>query len=385
MVLSFYLKNEYYPFGLQTANSWTRENTTGNNFLANGGTELNTTTGLMDLHYRNYDPALGRMNQVDPVASKYASQTPYNYAFNAPTVMNDPMGDDPFFNREAWRGGANRAVYYNRPKDGGSLAFGGWGAQYNSVANNLGLMSTRQFESFYDVNLSTQEGRDWLQTNTKQNIPLDQGIAMLRHYSAIGNALELVRYIGYWYANKDKAKEAFNIRMSAYTAARYSGPRLNTPFDGGLFLPTVISGNTAMRATVTKGKINFLVDHEQLRTDGIVKGYTEPINESDPTSDITVYIHPSVFTLNLDFIKSVVGHEWIHVAHYRTGAYNDWNKAFKGLGGYISEEKAWRWSKDFYPNATGNNASTPYQVWVAEFMQTPPGYSNSKHYKGYFK
>jgi hypothetical protein len=50
--------NEYYPFGLQTANSWTRENTTGNNFLGNGGTELNTTTQLYDLDYRNYDPVL---------------------------------------------------------------------------------------------------------------------------------------------------------------------------------------------------------------------------------------------------------------------------------------------------------------------------------------
>jgi RHS repeat-associated protein len=121
--------NEYYPFGLQTANSWTRENTIGNNFLANGGTELNTTTGLMDLHYRNYDPALGRMNQVDPMASKYASQTPYNYAFNAPTVMNDPMGDDPFFNREAWRGGQrNYVTYYSMPKDAGISSYGGGGS-----------------------------------------------------------------------------------------------------------------------------------------------------------------------------------------------------------------------------------------------------------------
>jgi len=63
--------NEYYPFGLQTANSWTRENNTGNNFLGNGGTELNTTSNLYDLHYRNYDPILGRMNQVDPMATKY--------------------------------------------------------------------------------------------------------------------------------------------------------------------------------------------------------------------------------------------------------------------------------------------------------------------------
>ena len=48
--------NEYYPFlarrslgvggGLQTQNSWTRENSTGNNFLANGATELNTTSSL---------------------------------------------------------------------------------------------------------------------------------------------------------------------------------------------------------------------------------------------------------------------------------------------------------------------------------------------------
>jgi hypothetical protein len=53
--------NEYYPFGLQTANSWTRENTTGNNFLFNGGTELNPTSQLYDLDCRNYDPQLGRM------------------------------------------------------------------------------------------------------------------------------------------------------------------------------------------------------------------------------------------------------------------------------------------------------------------------------------
>jgi len=30
--------NEYYPFGMQTAGSWTRENNVANNFLGNGGT-----------------------------------------------------------------------------------------------------------------------------------------------------------------------------------------------------------------------------------------------------------------------------------------------------------------------------------------------------------
>ncbi len=87
--------NEYYSFGMQTAKSWTRENTTSNNFLANGGTELNPMSGLYDLDFRNYDPILGRMNQVDPMASKYGSLTPYNYSFNNPVAWNDPTGADP--------------------------------------------------------------------------------------------------------------------------------------------------------------------------------------------------------------------------------------------------------------------------------------------------
>jgi RHS repeat-associated protein len=87
--------NEYYPFNMSTANSWTRENATGNNFLGNGGTELNTTSNLYDLDYRNYDPILGRMHQVDPMATKYASLTPYNYSFNDPVTFSDVSGADP--------------------------------------------------------------------------------------------------------------------------------------------------------------------------------------------------------------------------------------------------------------------------------------------------
>jgi hypothetical protein len=35
------------------------------------------------------------MNQVDPMADRYSSHTPYNYSFNSPVVMNDPNGADP--------------------------------------------------------------------------------------------------------------------------------------------------------------------------------------------------------------------------------------------------------------------------------------------------
>ena len=86
--------NEYYPFGMQTMESWTRENTT-NQFLYNSGTELNGTTGLYDLAFRNYDPVLGRFAQVDPLADQYGGLTPYNYAANDPVYFNDPRGLSP--------------------------------------------------------------------------------------------------------------------------------------------------------------------------------------------------------------------------------------------------------------------------------------------------
>jgi len=35
------------------------------------------------------------MHQVDPMADKYSSHTPYNYSFNSPVVFNDPSGADP--------------------------------------------------------------------------------------------------------------------------------------------------------------------------------------------------------------------------------------------------------------------------------------------------
>lgn len=84
--------NEYYPFGLQTSTSWTRENTKDNNYLYNAANEMNKTSGWYEMFYRGYDPAIGRMLQVDPYAPLYASTTTYNYALNSPVMMNDPSG-----------------------------------------------------------------------------------------------------------------------------------------------------------------------------------------------------------------------------------------------------------------------------------------------------
>jgi RHS repeat-associated protein len=83
--------NEYYPFGLQTENSWTRSGSK-NDYKYNAANELNSNTGWYEMFYRGYDPTIGRMLQVDPYATMYSSVSTYNYAMNNPVMMNDPNG-----------------------------------------------------------------------------------------------------------------------------------------------------------------------------------------------------------------------------------------------------------------------------------------------------
>ncbi len=184
--------NEYYAHGSPTANSWTRENTTGNNFLANSGTELNKVTALYDLDYRHFDPILGRMNGVDPMADKYSSLTPYNYSFNSPTMYTDASGADPDFEPNYWfeesmqRRAANKGpindlgdmsgnpLSYNYANTLQNIrSIGGWSARghitrgsgnhwadgMSDYATNWGLMFNSTFREFYKEELSTSDGR----------------------------------------------------------------------------------------------------------------------------------------------------------------------------------------------------------------------------------
>lgn len=175
--------NEYYPFGLQNTNSWTRENNS-NNYLYNEGNELNKNSGWYETFFRGYDPALGRFNQIDPLAYANSSHTPYNYAYNDPVFYNDPHGDMPDevlhiprsngsseFSGDQGGVGFGYDIDLNgnpildgwqAPSTGGY--YGGyspfrvgpgspydWMAPYRTVEMNAGLMSRRRFNSYYGI------------------------------------------------------------------------------------------------------------------------------------------------------------------------------------------------------------------------------------------
>ena len=115
-------ENHYYPFGLKHTESLTRKDIlfekeeqsvewekkvssppifVQNETVPNSGykykfsgkewqDELNLN--LYDYGARNYDPALGRWMNVDPLAEKYPNMSPYIYCANNPVLYVDPDG-----------------------------------------------------------------------------------------------------------------------------------------------------------------------------------------------------------------------------------------------------------------------------------------------------
>jgi RHS repeat-associated protein len=114
-------ENNYYPFGMKQK---------GYNYVASSsnvalkykynGKELQDELGLNVYDYgaRNYDPALGRWMNMDPLAELGRRWSPYNYALNNPVYFIDPDGM-----RQAPNGGSNNDDEFNkgRKKDSTEL------------------------------------------------------------------------------------------------------------------------------------------------------------------------------------------------------------------------------------------------------------------------
>ncbi|MBL4662425.1 MAG: hypothetical protein JKY22_02425, partial [Flavobacteriaceae bacterium] len=92
-------ESNYYPFGLKHLGY--NDNIIGGNDVAQawkfGGKEYNQELGLdwYDVTARNYDPALGRWMNIDPLAELMRRHSPYNFAFDNPIFFIDADGMTP--------------------------------------------------------------------------------------------------------------------------------------------------------------------------------------------------------------------------------------------------------------------------------------------------
>ena len=95
-VLEIIEENNYYPFGLK--HKGYNDYTESNSKYKYNGKEFQDEMGLgmYDYGARNYDPALGRWMNIDPLGEKYFGATPYNYVLNSPVNSIDPDGMDVY-------------------------------------------------------------------------------------------------------------------------------------------------------------------------------------------------------------------------------------------------------------------------------------------------
>ncbi len=93
-------ESNYYPFGLKHKGYNNVVSSNGNSTAQKfgfTGKEHQDELGLgwIDITARNYDAALGRWMNLDPLAEMMRRHSPYNYAFNNPIYFTDPDGMMP--------------------------------------------------------------------------------------------------------------------------------------------------------------------------------------------------------------------------------------------------------------------------------------------------
>jgi len=130
-------ENNYYPFGLKHK-GYNNVITGRDHKYGFGGKEYNDELGLdwYDVSARNYDPALGRWMNLDPLAEKMRRHSPYNFGFDNPVFFQDydgmmpTGGTDPIKKAKAVAQKAETAVIDSLESAGNSIA-----GAFNSAIN----------------------------------------------------------------------------------------------------------------------------------------------------------------------------------------------------------------------------------------------------------
>ncbi|WP_108808290.1 DUF6443 domain-containing protein [Aquimarina spinulae] len=145
-------EKNYYPFGMTHSGYNTNLRGRNHNYGYNGKEEQ-SKLGLewLDFGARNYDASLGRWMNIDKLAEKAYSWTPFRYGFNNPIKFVDPDG---MYERDGHYWTVYLAGMVAGRSDAGSLAY--WAEEPDHVMSSRGdiLFAT-------DTWMYPRNQRDW--------------------------------------------------------------------------------------------------------------------------------------------------------------------------------------------------------------------------------
>ncbi|WP_228450443.1 RHS repeat-associated core domain-containing protein [Chryseobacterium rhizosphaerae] len=121
----------YYPFGLEFGDHLGTSNSISPNYkYSSQGQEKQTETGWSSYRWRNYDSAMGRFFNVDPLSEKYAYQSHYNFSENRVVDARELEGlEAKKVNKVSLPG--------NDPMEFAEFIMGGASSVRAAVANNV--------------------------------------------------------------------------------------------------------------------------------------------------------------------------------------------------------------------------------------------------------
>jgi len=154
---------DYYPFGLKHKGynnvTTSNGNSTAQKFKYNG-IELEENTGLYEMSFRQYDPAIARWTSIDPVT--HFSTSTYSAFDNNPIFWADPSGADSesfimdIFNR------SSSGEKWTNDNNGTFSSSNGQSAQCDTCRGNYLNLQTGKVENILDNDASKRRGLAWV-------------------------------------------------------------------------------------------------------------------------------------------------------------------------------------------------------------------------------
>ncbi len=144
-------EHHYYPFGMNMSGI---ERQGDLMYQFNGMVEKEEAFGLelYETPFRSYDAQLGRFWQVEPLADEFHSISMFQFAFNNPVSMNDPMGLSPKQQKRDLEGFL--LDFFNKSESGAELsgdAFqNAFGAYMNGAQSERGVNSAGEAGYWFD-------------------------------------------------------------------------------------------------------------------------------------------------------------------------------------------------------------------------------------------